>query len=132
MDINVFLVDLPPSVKGYTVANADGSFSIFINARCASNIQEQTYRHEREHVENGDFDRDLPVDIIELKAHGLSTCLEEIDIKTKYPNAYKYFKNKKRKRARSRKDENDRINFLTEHADLFRRAENHYLYGDDL
>lgn len=57
-------------MKGQTVKNEDGTYSVFINARMASNQIEKTYMHEIEHIENGDFDKDQ-VQRIESYAHDL-------------------------------------------------------------
>lgn len=62
---------MPTRVKGQTVKNEDGSYSVFLNARMASNQIEKTYQHEIEHIENGDFVKEQ-VQRIEAYAHKIS------------------------------------------------------------
>lgn len=70
MTVNAILIDMPTRVKGQTVKNEDGSYSVFLNARMASNQIEKTYQHEIEHIENGDFEKEQ-VQRIESYAHKL-------------------------------------------------------------
>ena len=46
MTVNTFLLDMPTRVKGQTIQNEDGSYSVFLNARMASNQIEKTYQHD--------------------------------------------------------------------------------------
>lgn len=48
---------MPTYVKGQTVKDEDGSYSVFLNSRMASNPIEKTYQHEIKHIENGDFEK---------------------------------------------------------------------------
>ena len=59
---------MPTQVKGQTVKNEDGSYSVFLNARMASNQIERTYKHEIEHIEHEDFEKEQ-VQRIEHYAH---------------------------------------------------------------
>lgn len=71
--INVFLVNFP-NTKGYEmcVENADGSYTILINAKMSSERQKEAYLHALDHIENHDFEKDyLSVQQIEAEAHGL-------------------------------------------------------------
>ena len=61
---------MPTRVKGQTVKNEDGTYSVFLNARMASNQIEKTYQHEIQHIENGDFEKEQ-VQRIETYAHKL-------------------------------------------------------------
>lgn len=70
MTVNTILVDMPTRMKGQTVKNEDGSYSVFLNSRMASNQIEKTYIHEIEHIQNGDFEKEQ-VQRIEAYAHGL-------------------------------------------------------------
>lgn len=70
-DVNVNLVDFH-STKGneMIILNEDGSYTILINSRSATNKQLEAYRHALEHIQNGDFQRQ-DVQQIELVAHAL-------------------------------------------------------------
>lgn len=70
LDTKVLLVNLPATIKGYTVPSRDGQFyTIVINARHDRKTQESTYDHECRHILNGDFEKKLQADIIEFYAH---------------------------------------------------------------
>lgn len=64
-EIVVRLMDMPVAVKGFVSPSPDGVYNIYINARQASNIQCETYRHELSHIENCDFESDEPITEIE-------------------------------------------------------------------
>ena len=68
MTVITKLIDMPTHVKGHTVKNEDGSYSVFLNARMASNQIEKTYQHEIQHIKNGDFEKEQ-VQRIEAYAH---------------------------------------------------------------
>ena len=60
---------MPNHLHGFTVANADMSYTIVLNA---SNSYEQnviTYQHEMEHIKHGDCEKKLGADVIEMFAH---------------------------------------------------------------
>lgn len=63
--IRTVLYNLPPRISGFTVRK-DGDFTIFLNARHCWEDQKETYDHELEHIENGDFDSALSADAIEM------------------------------------------------------------------
>ena len=56
-NINIFIMDLPYSVHGFTKRNPDGSYTIFINAHDSVNVQRQSYEHEMQHIKNNDFEK---------------------------------------------------------------------------
>lgn len=66
--VNVVLMDNPFGVKGSTNKNEDGSYTIIINSRLSYEDQCSTYKHEINHILNGDFDMD-DVQKIEYFAH---------------------------------------------------------------
>lgn len=70
-DLNVNLLDMPTSVRGRTVPNADGSYSVFINSRLCDSMCRMAYEHEVSHIERGDFDCDCErcVQEIESESH---------------------------------------------------------------
>lgn len=70
-DVRVFKIDMPMSVKGYTVKK-DDFYTIIINSNLNEAAQTETYNHELDHIKNGDFDYGVTeTDQIELQAHGL-------------------------------------------------------------
>ena len=67
----VRLIDMPTRVKGHTLENDDGTYTIFINARLSIEQQRKTYLHEIEHIAQRDFEKEY-VQRIEAYAHGVS------------------------------------------------------------
>ena len=51
----VRLIDLPPGVHGCVSEDADGFFSVYVNARDSRERQYMALDHERRHIENNDF-----------------------------------------------------------------------------
>lgn len=68
-DVNVRLIDMPGTIPGYSIANADLSFTIVLNARLNYERQLQAYHHEMKHIENGDYYKKHTADLIECFAH---------------------------------------------------------------
>lgn len=67
--INTVLMDLPTSrVKGCTIPNDDGSYTIILNSRLSAYQQRATYLHEVSHIVNEDFAK-YDVNEIELERH---------------------------------------------------------------
>ncbi|MDD2218248.1 MAG: hypothetical protein PHW03_07695 [Eubacteriales bacterium] len=62
-------MNLPHGVRGYTILNSDGSYSIMINARMSAEMQMETYRHEIAHIDSKDFDLCSEVDSLEYEKH---------------------------------------------------------------
>lgn len=68
-DVNCIMADLPHALKAFTVSNSDGSFTIVLNSRHTYEQHLRSYHHEMKHIENGDYDKKYPVDLIEFWAH---------------------------------------------------------------
>lgn len=69
-DLNVNYLDMPTTIKGRTVPNEDGSFTVFINSRLSHTEQGEAFYHETTHIKSGDFDHDhKDVQMIETRAH---------------------------------------------------------------
>lgn len=66
--IIIVVKDMPVGLHGFTVPNADGSYTVFINARDSANQQSLTFEHEISHIQNNDF-AEKSVQGIEFKAH---------------------------------------------------------------
>lgn len=71
-DVNTLEYDLPVSIAGYTISNADSSYTIVLNARLTFERRMQAYQHEIEHILSGDYDRKVDVDILELNSHSIT------------------------------------------------------------
>lgn len=71
-NINVRYISLPSRVHGVSVRNDDDSYTVFLDPADSADRQQTAYRHEIEHILNGDFD-DIDTkfaDSIEVEAHG--------------------------------------------------------------
>lgn len=53
--VNVVLIKMPLKTKATHTANADGSYTIFINDRLCYFEQKEAYRHEIAHILNNDL-----------------------------------------------------------------------------
>ena len=62
------------SCDEYVVPNPDGSYTVMLNARSATNRLEKAYKHAVEHIIKGDLDQEeLDVNQIEMIRHGIAT-----------------------------------------------------------
>lgn len=68
-NVRTVYCDLPNTVGGFTVATPDDFFTIVLNQNLSYDRNVQTYKHELEHIKNGDFDKTCSADIIEISAH---------------------------------------------------------------
>lgn len=62
----VVLADLPCTIGGYCVTNAEGEKICVLNAKHSFEGNKKTLLHEQEHITNNDFDCCYCVDEIEL------------------------------------------------------------------
>lgn len=69
-DHYVRVLDLPPAVRGVTVPNDDGTFSIYINALYDTDSQRRALEHELEHLARDHFYKEAPVAAQEAEANG--------------------------------------------------------------
>lgn len=69
-EIFTYYVNMPTTIRSFVVSNNDMSFTIIINSKMGSNQQLMAYKHEIDHIKNGDYDRHYSADLIELFAHG--------------------------------------------------------------
>ena len=66
-DVIVHLIDFPKGkVHEAVTENADGSYSVFIDARLSNDGQLREYEHALKHIESGDFEKD-DVQLIETR-----------------------------------------------------------------
>lgn len=64
-DVIVRLITLPLSVRAFTLPDEQGDYNIYLNCALSFEQQKKSLQHERRHIENGDFDKELPVKLIE-------------------------------------------------------------------
>jgi len=64
----VFLVEMPIRIKSYVVRKDDW-YTICINEALSPDARMKAYRHELDHIEQGDFDSDESTGLIEIRAH---------------------------------------------------------------
>lgn len=67
--IQVFLVDMPASIKGMTIKNNDDSYTILINVGLSAQMQCEAYDHEMEHINNGDYNYFYDINALETIRH---------------------------------------------------------------
>lgn len=69
VDYFVRIVEFPNMASpGIAASNGDGTFSIYINSLFCEEIQQDTLRHELQHLIANHFYRDEPVASIEFEA----------------------------------------------------------------
>lgn len=61
--------NLPSGVGGFTLLDAEGDYTIFLNAHDSSEHNKKTVEHEMEHIKHGDFYNTGEADYIEWKRH---------------------------------------------------------------
>ena len=66
----VRVVELPAVVRGVTVPNDDGTFSVYINALYGDDAQRRTLEHELEHLARDHFYDAASVAVQEAEASG--------------------------------------------------------------
>lgn len=70
-NVNYFvkLVDFPVcTCGGIIMLNDDGTYTILINSRLSHAQNLDSLQHELNHIKNGDFFRDAPIEQIEKEA----------------------------------------------------------------
>lgn len=137
--INVQIIDMDLMIPEQVTKNADGSYTIFLNARFTQERLLQSYKHAMLHIKAGDFDRQLgKVQEIEQIAHAvLPSEQPPVSANVVDEKSAKCLAALKRKRQKAQKllQEYERdMAFLGEYdADsAFARAEYQWLYGNDL
>lgn len=68
-NIRTIYCDLPTSIGGFTVATIDDYFTIVINQNLSYTKNLETYRHELEHIRQGDFDKKYSAGLLEIVTH---------------------------------------------------------------
>lgn len=68
-DVIIRLIDFPNTkCKEAVTENSDGSYTVFLNARQAPNIQKRAFIHAMNHIQRKDFEK-TNVQEIEEHAH---------------------------------------------------------------
>lgn len=49
------LIDLPETVRGFTVKDENDDYNIFINAKLSADMRGIAFRHEVDHIRSGHF-----------------------------------------------------------------------------
>lgn len=131
-DVNVVVMNFPNTQKEMVVQNEDGSYTILINAKLSDAGQLKAYNHAMKHIEEDDFQK-ADVQSIEAAAHEvvIPEGTERIPA-NKYIDRINRIRKRRKQIQRQIKKDQERINFLMQHFDLFDLAEHQKLYGDDL
>lgn len=66
--VNVILLNMEYGIHEQITKNHDGSFTVFLNARDSSNVQQDSYAHAIRHIVSGDFEK-YDVQEIETVSH---------------------------------------------------------------
>lgn len=69
-NIRVVLASMPARIRAYTVL-MDGYYTIVLNDDLSPMAKHRAYRHELFHIENGDFERSAPADLLEVRTHSI-------------------------------------------------------------
>ena len=132
-DVNVVLIDFDGPERETVTHNEDDSYTIFINARLSHTGQLRAYEHAMKHILEQDFERE-DVQTIEAVAHNIAPQSQTNSVPTQdYIDSILLHIRRQRKRTQRKiKADQERVNFLLEHCDMFERVEHEYLYSTDL
>ena len=67
-NIRVVLASMPTRIRAYTVL-MDGYYTIVLNDDLSPQAKHRACQHELMHIENGDFERSVSADLLEVRAH---------------------------------------------------------------
>ena len=67
-EITVVLAKMPGRIRAYVVLK-DDHYTVVINEALCQVARMRAYRHEVNHIMNGDFEKTTSVDLIEIRAH---------------------------------------------------------------
>lgn len=67
-EITVVLAKMPARIRAYVVLK-DDHYTVVINEALCQVARMRAYRHEVNHIMNGDFEKTTSVDLIEVRAH---------------------------------------------------------------
>lgn len=131
-DVNVVVINFPNAQREMVVQNEDGSYTILINSKLSHDGQLKAYNHAMEHINDNDFEKE-DVQSIEAAAHKISVPTDaEIMPAQKYLDRIKRLQKERRRLNAQIEKDKERVRFIMDNCDMFKRAEYHHLYGDDL
>lgn len=58
-------IEMPLTIRGFTVPDANGDFNIYINRDLSDAAKRKSIEHEKTHIKRNDFQKDLSVKLIE-------------------------------------------------------------------
>lgn len=132
-EINVQILDMDTMIPEHLVKNADGSYTILINAKLSQDGQLKAYQHALNHITNEDFEKSN-VQNIELHAHGLKSSDNFLPVPTtKYEKRIKQLQRERKKLQKALKDKEKEIDLITDLFGpdcFFRAAERKWLYEE--
>ena len=67
--IRVIYVDMPITIKAYTIPDGFGYYNVYLNSRHSYEQNEISFHHELFHIKNGDYDKQISIGLIEIFAH---------------------------------------------------------------
>lgn len=131
-DVNIVLLDIDHKTNEVVTENEDGSYTVIINARLSEDGRIRAYKHAMHHINNSDFTKEN-VQQIEYDAHSIDIPdnAERIPAQ-KYQSHIEAIQRRRRQIRRKMKKDKERVEFIRENCDMFKRAEHTYLYGNDL
>lgn len=62
----VRIVNLPATIKAFTIPDEDGNYNIYISGSLAYEEQKKAYMHEMQHINDGDLDNIIDINKKEL------------------------------------------------------------------
>lgn len=138
-DINVQLIDMDVKIPEQISKNADGSYTIFLNARLTQERRFQSYQHAIQHINAGDFDYETGnVQEIEMRAHAVirqntAPLVSQESETTRTKMLARIRRRKKLLKKQLKEYEKDmRLLNRADPNGAFARAEYQWLYGNDL
>lgn len=130
-EYNTILMQLPTSVRGFTKGNADGSYTIVLNACFDRETQLKTCKHELEHILEDDLDSEASVQEIESVRHALTVVTTKNEIPDPEPETMLAPKRHRQRHRKQYQYYEQRAAFFRENfseSQIWQIAENQRLY----
>lgn len=64
------MAKMPARIRAYVVLK-DDHYTVVLNDQLSPVARMRAYRHEVNHIMNGDFEKTTSVDLIEIRAHSI-------------------------------------------------------------
>lgn len=133
-DVNVVLINFPAKGNEMVVPNEDGSYTILINVRLSEEGRMLAYQHAMRHIAADDFQKE-EIQTIEAQAHELLDSAKVQKIPSQeYEIIIKKIQQRRKKIKKAMAQAEEKIKFIQKYGQdqFFERAEEYYLYGDNL